>query len=43
MPTLNSFMLTPTHRKRKNFIARLVDDNRVLTKHEDKAALVDGF
>jgi exonuclease III len=31
------------HRKRKNFIARLVDDNRVLTKHEDKAALVDGF
>jgi hypothetical protein len=31
------------HRKRKKIIARLVDDNRVLTKHEDKAALVGGF
>jgi hypothetical protein len=31
------------HRKRKNFIAKLVADSVVYTSHEDKARAVDVF
>jgi hypothetical protein len=31
------------HRKRKNFIASLVDGDVILISHEDKAAAVDEF
>jgi hypothetical protein len=35
------FHLHSRHRKRKNFIAKLVSEDQVYTKHEDKAQLVD--
>jgi hypothetical protein len=31
------------HRKRKNFVARLVDGDHILTSHEEKTAIVDMF
>jgi len=37
------FHLHAKHRKRKNFIATLVDGDDILTSHRDKAAAVDGF
>jgi hypothetical protein len=37
------FHLHAKHRKRKNFIATLVDGDDILTSHRDKAAIVDGF
>jgi hypothetical protein len=37
------FHLHARHRKRKNFVATLVDGDEILTSHEDKAAAVDGF
>jgi hypothetical protein len=37
------FHLHARHRKRKNFIAKLTTEDRIYTKHEDNAALVDLF
>jgi hypothetical protein len=37
------FHLHSCHRKRKNFIARLVADDNLYKKHEEKAQLVDLF
>jgi hypothetical protein len=37
------FHLHAKHRKRKNFIATLVDGDDILTSHRDKVAAVDGF
>jgi len=37
------FQLHARHRKRKNFIGKLVSGDQIYTKHEDKARLVDDF
>jgi hypothetical protein len=37
------FHLHARHRKRKNFVASLVDGNNILSSHIDKAAAVDQF
>ena len=37
------FHLHARHRKRKNFVARLVDGDHTLTSHAEKAACVDRF
>jgi hypothetical protein len=37
------FHLHARHRKRKNFVARLVDEDQILTSHGEKAACVDQF
>jgi hypothetical protein len=37
------FHLHAHHLKRKNFVARLVDEEQILTSHEDKPACVDQF
>ena len=31
------------HRKRRNFVAQLVNGDQILTSHDDKAVLVDNF
>jgi hypothetical protein len=37
------FHLHARHRKRKNFIAKIIDGERICTSHEDKAAVIDEF
>jgi len=37
------FQLHARHRKRKNFIGKLVSGDQIYTKHEDKARLLDEF
>ena len=37
------FHLHSRHRKRKNFIGRLISENHIYTAHEDKARVVDDF
>jgi hypothetical protein len=37
------FHLHAKQRKRKNFIATLVDGDAILTSHQDKAAAMDDF
>jgi hypothetical protein len=37
------FHLHARHLKRKNFIANLVDGDHILSRHGEKAALVDQF
>jgi hypothetical protein len=37
------FHLHARHRKRKNFVAKLVDGDRIVTGHEDKASLIHQF
>jgi hypothetical protein len=37
------FHLHARHRKKKNFVAKLVDGNRILTNHSEKAAVVDDY
>jgi hypothetical protein len=37
------FHLHSWHRKRKNFIAKIVADGQILTNHEDKARVVNDF
>jgi len=37
------FQLHARHRKRKNFIGKLISGDQIFTKHDDKARLVDDF
>jgi len=37
------FHMHARHRKRKNFIGKLIAGERVCTSHEDKAAIIDDF
>ena len=40
---MQMFHLHARHRKRKNFIGRLVSGNRICTSQQDKAAVIDEF
>ena len=39
----NLFHLHSHHRKRKTFVAKLMDGDHILTSHGEKAAIVDQF
>lgn len=39
----NLFHLHSRHHKRKNFVAKIMDGEHILTSHDEKAALVDSF
>jgi hypothetical protein len=40
---IQSFHIYARHRKKKNFVTKLIDGDHILTGHSEKAAAVDFF